>query len=122
MAPRQQDQNYLPVLSEAGIPIEKRTFGLGHYLRPRMVGFISCTNVSMGNYCTVSTSFRQHHSVHCIDVVIRGVATDSIGLNNDSFDPDACSNVLCENITFNTGDDYIAIKSGKSLDTDYGPV
>jgi polygalacturonase len=28
------DEAYLPALSEAGVPLEKRVFGLGHYLRP----------------------------------------------------------------------------------------
>ena len=120
--PWQQDQNYLPALSEAGVPVEKRIFGLGHYLRPSMVDFIGCTNVLMENYRTVNTPFWQHHPVHCTNVVIRGVTVDSIGPNNDGFDPDACSNVLCENVTFNTGDDCIAIKSGKNLDTGYGPA
>ena len=46
---------------------------------------------------------------------------DSIGPNNDGFDPDACDTVLCENVEFNTGDDCIAIKSGKNLDIQYGP-
>lgn len=122
VTPWQQDQNYLPALSEAGVPVEKRIFGLDHYLRPCMVEFIGCTDVLMENYRTNATPFWQHHSTACRNVVIRGVTADSIGPNNDGFDPDACTNVLCENVTFNTGDDCIAIKSGKDLDTEYGPA
>jgi polygalacturonase len=120
--PWQEDQNYLPALSEAGVPIAKRIFGVGHYLRPCMVEFLGCTNVLMENYCTNNTPFWQHHPTDCKNVVIRGVTTNSIGPNNDGFDPDACDNVLCDNVTFNTGDDCIAIKSGKDLDTQYGPA
>ena len=120
--PWQQDQNYLPALSEAGVPVAQRIFGVGHYLRPSMVEFIGCTNVLMENYCTNNTPFWQHHPFDCQNVVIRGVMVNSIGPNNDGFDPDACDNVLCENVTFNTGDDCIAIKSGKNLDTHYGPA
>jgi polygalacturonase len=120
--PWQQDQNYLPALSEAGVAIEKRVFGKGHYLRPCMVEFLGCTNVLMENYRTNNTPFWQHHPTDCKNVVIRGVTADSIGPNNDGFDPDACDTVLCENVTFNTGDDCIAIKSGKDLDTQYGPA
>jgi len=122
VTPWQQDQNYLPALSEAGVPVSQRIFGLGHYLRPSMVEFIACTNVLMENYQTNNTPFWQHHPTDCQNVVIRGVRVDSIGPNNDGFDPDACSVVLCENMTFNTGDDCIAIKSGKNLDTLYGPA
>ncbi|MDI9649912.1 glycoside hydrolase family 28 protein, partial [Burkholderia cenocepacia] len=122
VTPWQQDQNYLPALSEAGVPVEKRIFGLGHYLRPCMVEFIGCTNVLMANYQTQNTPFWQHHPTASRNVVIRGVTTNSIGPNNDGFDPDACTDVLCEDCTFNTGDDCIAIKSGKDRDTEYGPA
>jgi polygalacturonase len=57
--PWQQDQNYLPALSEAGVPIAQRIFGLGHYLRPCMVEFMGCTNVLMENYRTNNTPFLQ---------------------------------------------------------------
>ena len=122
VTPWQQDQNYLPALSEAGVPIEKRIFGLGHYLRPCMVEFIGCKDVLMADYQTQNTPFWQHHPTACTNVVFRGVTTNSIGPNNDGFDPDACTNVLAEDCTFNTGDDCIAIKSGKDLDTEYGPA
>ena len=122
ITPWQQDQNYLPALSEAGVPVSQRIFGLGHYLRPCMVEFIDCTNVLMENYQTNNTPFWQMHPVHCTNVVIRNVLVDSIGPNNDGFDPEACTTVLCEGMTFNTGDDCIAIKSGKNLDTQYGPA
>jgi polygalacturonase len=114
--PWQQDQNYLPALSEAGVPVAQRIFGLGHYLRPCMVEFIGCTNVLMEDYHTNNTPFWQHHPTDCTNVVIRGVTADSIGPNNDGFDPDACNNVLCDSVTFNTGDDCIAIKSGRNAD------
>jgi polygalacturonase len=122
VTPWQQDQNYLPALSEAQVPVAQRIFGLGHFLRPCMVEFIACTNVLMEGYQTRNTPFWQHHPVGCKNVAIRNVRVDSIGPNNDGFDPDACDMVLCENMVFNTGDDCIAIKSGKNLDTGYGPA
>lgn len=122
VTPWRQDQNYLPALSEADVPIEKRIFGLGHYLRPCLVEFINCKDVLMADYQTQNTPFWQHHPTACKNVVIRGVTTNSIGPNNDGFDPDACADVLVEGCTFNTGDDCIAIKSGKDRDTEYGPA
>jgi polygalacturonase len=119
--PWQRDENYLPALSEAGVPVEKRIFGLGHYLRPCMVEFLGCTDVLMESYCTQNTPFWQHHPVGCTNVVVRGVTIDSIGPNNDGFDPDSCRNLLCEDVIFNTGDDCIAIDSGKDRDVGLGP-
>jgi polygalacturonase len=121
-APWNQDQNYLPALSQLGVPVAQRIFGIGHYLRPCMVEFVGCTNVLMENYHTQNTPFWQNHPTDCTNVVIRGVFADSTGPNNDGFDPEACTNVLCDTVTFNTGDDCIAIKSGKALDTEFGPA
>jgi polygalacturonase len=116
-----QDQNYLPALSELGVPVVERIFGTGHFLRPCMVELIGCTDVLLQNYHTQNTPFWQHHPTDCKNVLIDGVFADSIGPNNDGFDPDACDYVLVQNVQFNTGDDCIAIKSGKCLDTEYGP-
>lgn len=115
------DENYLPALSEAGVPLAKRVFGLGHYLRPPMVQLIGCTNVLLQGYQVVNTPFWQHHPVHCRNIVIKNVHANSLGPNSDGFDPEACDHVLIDSCTFDTGDDCIAIKAGKDLDTQYGP-
>jgi polygalacturonase len=116
------DFGYLPALSEAGVPMDKRIFGLGHYLRPPMVQLIGCTNVLLQDYQTVGTPFWQHNPVNCRNLVIRHVHANSLGPNNDGFDPESCNYVLVDSCTFNTGDDCIAIKAGKDLDTQYGPT
>jgi polygalacturonase len=115
------DEQFLPALSEAGVPIVRRVFGLGHYLRPSMIHLIGCTNVLLEGYQVTNTPFWQHHPVHCRNIVIRNVHANSLGPNNDGFDPEACDQVLIEQCTFDTGDDCIAIKAGKDLDTQYGP-
>ena len=64
--PWQRDENYLPALSEAGVPVEKRIFGLGHYLRPCMVEFLGCTDVLMEEATARKIPrFWQHHPVGC---------------------------------------------------------
>jgi polygalacturonase len=45
-----------------------------------------------------------------------------MGPNSDGFDPESCTDVLIEGCQFNTGDDCIAIDSGKGPDTQYGPA
>jgi polygalacturonase len=115
------DESFLPALSEAGVPITRRVFGLGHYLRPSMIHLIGCTNVLLEGYQVTNTPFWQHHPVDCRNLVIRKVHANSLGPNNDGFDPECCDHVLVEHCTFDTGDDCIAIKAGKNLDTQYGP-
>ncbi|GJJ00450.1 hypothetical protein RugamoR64_09880 [Duganella rhizosphaerae] len=115
------DAQYLPALSEAGVPLSRRVFGLGHFLRPPMIQLIGCTNVLLEGYHVTHTPFWQHHPVHCRNIVIRKVHCESLGPNSDGFDPEACDHVLIDGCTFDTGDDCIAIKAGKDLDTQYGP-
>jgi polygalacturonase len=115
------DDAYLPALSEAGVPIEKRVFGLGHYLRPPMIHLIECSNVLLEGYQVTHTPFWQHHPVACRNLTIRKVYANSLGPNSDGFDPEACDGVLVDSCQFDTGDDCIAIKAGKNLDTQFGP-
>jgi polygalacturonase len=115
------DAQYLPALSEAGVALSKRIFGIGHYLRAPMIQIIGCTNVLLQGYKVQNTPFWQHHPVHCRNLVIRKVYMHSHGPNSDGFDPEACDHVLVEDCTFDTGDDCIAIKAGKDQDTQYGP-
>ena len=115
------DGAYLPALSEAGVPTAKRIFGMGHYLRPPMIQLIGCTNVLLQGYQVTHTPFWQHHPVNCRDIMIKNVYAKSHGPNSDGFDPEACNYVLIDSCTFDSGDDCIAIKAGKDLDTQYGP-
>ena len=116
------DEKFLPALSEAGVPVEKRAFGLGHYLRPSMISFIDCEDVLMQGYQVVSTPCWIHHPINSRRVHCNKVRMESVGPNTDGFDPESCDTLLLENCLFNTGDDCIAIKAGKNKDTQYGPT
>jgi len=115
------DSHYLRALSEARVPARQRIFGIGHFLRPHMVQFISCTDVLLSGYQTTNTPFWQHNPVDCANVHVKGIYANSMGANNDGFDPESCRYVLIEGCQFNTGDDCIAIDSGKGTDTQFGP-
>jgi unsaturated rhamnogalacturonyl hydrolase len=49
-------------------------------------------------------------------VTVRRVTINSHGPNNDGCDPESCHDVLIEDCVFDTGDDCIAIKSGRDED------
>ncbi len=64
----------------------------------------------------INAPFWLLHPVYCTNVIIRNYRAASLGTNNDGCDPEACTDVLIENCTFDTGDDCIALKAGRGLD------
>ena len=52
----------------------------------------------------------------CKNVTVKGVKIWNEGPNGDGCDPESCEDVLIEGCVFHTGDDCIAIKSGRNAD------
>jgi polygalacturonase len=58
----------------------------------------------------------QIHPVLCANVTVRKVTAVSHGPNNDGCNPESSRDVLIEDCLFDTGDDCIAVKSGRNRD------
>src|ERR1700752_3002288 len=110
------DRTALLEMAEKGVPVEERKFGAGHYLRPQFVQPYRCENVLIEGVTIVNSPMWELHPVLCKNVTVRGVKINSHGPNNDGCDPESCTDVLIEDCEFNTGDDCIAIKSGRNAD------
>jgi unsaturated rhamnogalacturonyl hydrolase len=103
-------------MGEKGVPVEQRLFGAGHGLRPNFIVPYRCRNILIEDVHIVNSPMWEINPVLCSNVTVRGVNISSHGPNNDGCDPDSCRDVLIENCVFDTGDDCIAIKSGKDAD------
>ncbi|MFI5228119.1 MAG: glycosyl hydrolase family 28 protein [Gemmatimonadales bacterium] len=103
-------------MAERGVPIAERRFGENDYLRPNFIQPYRCTNVLIEGVRIVNSPMWEINPVLCRNVTVRGVSIDSHGPNNDGCDPECCRDVLIERCVFNTGDDCIAIKSGRNAD------
>ena len=101
---------------ESNIPPGERQFGEGDFLRPSFIEPNRCQNVLIEGIKIHGSPMWELHPLLCTNVVVRGVEIDSHGPNNDGCDPECSRNVLIENCTFDTGDDCIAIKSGRNND------
>jgi polygalacturonase len=64
----------------------------------------------------INSPMWEIHPALCTNVTVRGVTVRSLGTNNDGCDPESCRDVLIEDCIFETGDDCIAIKSGRNND------
>ena len=106
----------LKKMAEEGVPVEQRRFGEGDYLRPNFIQFYRCRRVMVEGVHIRRSPMWEIHPVLCANVIVRGVNIVSHGYNNDGCDPESCRDVLIENCLFDTGDDCIAIKSGRNAD------
>lgn len=119
---RQGDANQLAdvaelcSLADKGVPPEQRIFGAGHYLRSNFVQFYLCKNVLVEGVTFTNSPMWILNPVRSENVTIRGVTVNSHGPNNDGCDPESCRDVLIEDCLFDTGDDCIALKSGRNAD------
>jgi polygalacturonase len=103
-------------MGEKDVPVQERVFGEGHYLRPQFIQPYQCRNVLIEGVTIVNSPMWEIHPVLCTNVTVRGVKVVSHGPNNDGCDPECCRDVLIEDCVFDTGDDCIAIKSGRNRD------
>jgi polygalacturonase len=106
----------LDEMVNADVPPEQRVFGEGSYLRPNFIQFIGCRNVLIEGVRIRRSPMWEIHPLLCTNVTVRGVDITTHGANNDGCDPESCTDVLIENCLFDTGDDCIAIKSGRNND------
>lgn len=117
--PSQLDAPNVPGLvsmGAQGVPVEKRVFGDGFYLRPSFVEPNECENVLIQGVKIINAPFWVIHPMKSKNVIVDGVHIKSHGPNNDGCDPEYSKNVVIKNCTFDTGDDCIAIKAGKNAD------
>ena len=99
-----------------GVPVAERVFGAGSRLRPNFIQPYRCQNVLIEGVTILNSPMWEIHPVRCRNVTVRNVVINSHGPNNDGCDPESCRDVLIEGCTFDTGDDCIALKSGRNED------
>ena len=103
-------------MNNSGVPVSQRVFGEGDFLRPSFVQFFYCQNVLIEGVRIRRSPMWEIHPILCTNVIVRGLDIRTHGANNDGCDPESCKDVLIEGCLFDTGDDCIAIKSGRNND------
>ena len=102
--------------AEDKVPIEERRLTPEDGMRPQLVNFYKCENVLIEDLTLLRSPFWVVHPLMCKNLTVRGLYIENDGPNGDGCDPESCDGVLIENCHFNTGDDCIAIKSGRNND------
>ena len=106
----------VPMYNEKGERTPERCFGPQDGLRPQLVSFNKCEGILLEDVTLLRSPFWVIHPLHSTDITVRRVKMINDGPNGDGCDPECCDRVLIEDCYFNTGDDCIAIKSGRNRD------
>jgi polygalacturonase len=83
---------------------------------PALIEPIGCSNIRFEDF---STSYRLMWSIHptyCDSIFIKNLTIRSTGGNGDGIDIDSCKHVRIDGCDIETGDDCIAIKSGRGME------
>jgi len=113
---QEKARNLLFKMSDEGVPPEKRAFGEGGLLRPMFVQPYRSNNVLIEGVTIRNSPMWELNPVLCRNVTVRRVKISSHGPNNDGCNPESCTDVLIRDCVFDTGDDCIALKSGRNSD------
>lgn len=103
-------------MNHGGTPVAERNFGEGWWLRPQMIQFYGCKNVTLEGVKLTNAPFWCVHLLKSENIVCRGLRYDAKLVNNDGIDPECSRNILIEGIEFDNGDDNVAIKAGRDND------
>ncbi|MCR4994084.1 MAG: glycoside hydrolase family 28 protein [Bacteroidales bacterium] len=106
----------IPMTDEQGKRSAERMFTKQDGMRPQLVNFNQCQRVLIEDVTLLRSPFWVIHPLMSTDITIRRVKMINEGPNGDGCDPESCDRVLIEDCYFNTGDDCIAIKSGRNRD------
>ena len=110
-------------MGNENMPVQERIFDgtKGNVLRPAFFQPMNCSNVLVEGVTFLYGAFWTITPTYCDTVIIRKVKITTEGAyghtpNGDGVDPSSSRNVLIEYCEFQTGDDCIAIKSGRDRD------
>lgn len=83
---------------------------------PALIEPLHCSGVRLEGFSTTHASMWSIHPTRCAEVTASHLKIRSTGGNGDGIDVDSCRNVHVDHCDIDTGDDSIALKSGRGLE------
>ena len=84
--------------------------------RPCLLNLMWINGLYVSNITLTNSPFWTLHPLFSTNILIENISIFTSAPNTDGIDPDSCNNVIIRNCYLSTGDDCIAIKSGKNED------
>ena len=89
-----------------------RSFKGPYKVRPYIIRFIQCRNVTVKDVTIRNSPMWVQHYLACDDVHISGITVRSVvNANNDGINIDSCERVIISDCNIRSGDDAIVLKS-----------
>lgn len=85
-------------------------------LRPQLLQLYNCRDITLEGVKIINSPFWCIHLLKSENIICRSLRYDAKLINNDGIDPECSRDILIEDISFDNGDDNIAIKSGRDND------
>lgn len=83
---------------------------------PALIEPMECSNVRFEDFSTSNGLMWCLHAAYCDNVLFRNLTIRSTTGNGDGIDVDSCKHIRIEGCDIATGDDCIAIKSGRGME------
>lgn len=83
-------------------------------IRPPFIQPYKTKNILIKDITIINSPFWEINPVLCENIKVSGIRINTNLYNNDGVDPESCKDMIIENCNFLTGDDCIAIKSGRN--------
>jgi polygalacturonase len=84
--------------------------------RPCVIEPINCTDVRLEDFSVKQKHMWAVHPTYCENLSIKNLTIRTTETNGDGIDIDSCKHVRIDNCDIESGDDCIAIKSGRGME------
>lgn len=111
-----EDASQIAILGPGRISGNPQLIGRQMPRRPVIIEPIRCTDIRLEDFSTEHQNMWSIHPTYCENVFAKNLTIRSVGGNGDGIDVDSCKHVMIEACDIDTGDDCIAIKSGRGME------
>ncbi|MCR4699964.1 MAG: glycoside hydrolase family 28 protein [Bacteroidaceae bacterium] len=111
------DQMLSREMNHKELPVKERVFGKGHFLRPQMIQFFMCKNVTVDGLKMTNSPFWCLHLLQVDNAIVKNLSFKANKiLNNNGVTLEYASNILVEGCHFCNVDDNVVVKCGRDND------
>ncbi len=111
-----QDAAHIAIVGPGKITGDPTIGGRQMPRRPCVIEPIHCTDIRLEDFSATQARMWTIHPTWCENIVAKNLNIRSTTGNGDGIDLDSCKHAQIENCDIDTGDDCIALKSGRGME------